>query len=248
MFATSGGFFDTDNAPATAFNASTKKDFGDGEKKKTKMFVPVTLKMLHKANVTNDDQFEIEGETVTDIIIVGRLLSRDDQPTRTSFDVNDNTGVFRVTFYNREENVLSKSLQNLDYEQDCYVKIFGSIRIFKDNRAIVGTHITRITDFDELTNHFLQVFLGSCVRRKGVLKTSDVTEGGEGKPKSEEEIKEVIKNAFNRITKDKPKASKDEIFTAVKASVTYPEFEKGLNALVDDMVIFSGEPGSYTKF
>lgn len=248
MFSNSGGFFETNNEPATNFGGSVKRDQVDGEKKKTKMFVPVTLKMLHKANVTNDDQFEIEGETVTDIIIVGRLLSRDDQPTRTSFDVNDNTGVFRVTFYNREENVLSKSLQNLDYEQDCYVKIFGSIRIFKDNRAIVGTHISRITDFDELTNHFLQVFMGSCVRRRGVLKNAGATEGGEGRAKSEDEIKDVIMKAFTRITKDKPKAGKDEIFTAVKASMTFPEFEKGINALVDDMVIFSGEPGSYSKF
>lgn len=248
MFTTSGGFFDTNNEQATTGAGTMRKDQVDPDKKKTKMFVPVTLKMLHKCSVTQDDNFEIEGETIQDVIIVGRLLTRDEQPTRTTFDINDNTGVFRVTFYNREENVLPKCLQNLDYEPDCYVKIFGSIRIFKDNKAIVGTHITRITDFDELTNHFLQVFTASCVRRKGLLSNQDLS-GTEGtKDLNDEEVKKAVHEAFKNIVENKPQAKKDEIFTAVKSRVTFPAFEKALEALVDDMVIFSGENGVYTGF
>jgi replication factor A2 len=252
MFATSGGFFETDNDNNANNNGASKSNNFDGDKKKPKMFVPVTLRMLQKSTVTQDDQFEVEGEPITDIIIVGRLLSRDEQPTRTTFDINDNTGefnIFKVTFYNREENVLPKCIQNLDYEPDCYVKIFGSIRIFKENKAIVGTHITRITDFDELTNHFLQVFTGSCVRRKGLLKNQDLTEGASGKPKTDDEVKETILKAFKEITKDKPQAKKDEIFTAVKRlNINFPQFEKAINSLVDDMAIFSGEPDTYSAF
>ena len=38
----------------------------------------------------------------------------------------------------------------------------------------MGTHIDRIKDFDEVTNHFLQVFIAHCVRKKGVLKEKDL--------------------------------------------------------------------------
>jgi hypothetical protein len=50
-----------------------------------------------------------------------------------------------------------------------YAKVFGSIRVFKDEKAIVGTHIKKIEKFDEVTNHFLQVCVSHCIRTKGVL-------------------------------------------------------------------------------
>jgi hypothetical protein len=50
-----------------------------------------------------------------------------------------------------------------------YAKVFGSIRVFKDEKAIVGTHIKKIEKFDEVTNHFLQTCVSHCIRTKGVL-------------------------------------------------------------------------------
>jgi hypothetical protein len=40
-----------------------------------------------------------------------------------------------------------------------YVKVFGTIRFYKDDKAIVGTHIKKIEKFDEVSNHFLQTFV-----------------------------------------------------------------------------------------
>ena len=38
--------------------------------------------------------------------------------------------------------------------------MFGTVRVFKEDKAIVGTHIKKIGGrFDEVTNHFLQVFV-----------------------------------------------------------------------------------------
>jgi hypothetical protein len=36
-----------------------------------------------------------------------------------------------------------------------YVKIFGSVKVFKEEKAIVGNHIRPIEKFEEVTNHFL---------------------------------------------------------------------------------------------
>ncbi len=55
-----------------------------------------------------------------------------------------------------------------------YVKVFGTIRVFKEEKAIVGTHIKRVDKFDEVTNHMLQVFVSHCIRKKGILSASDL--------------------------------------------------------------------------
>jgi len=36
-----------------------------------------------------------------------------------------------------------------------YVKVYGTIRVFKEEKAIVGTHIKRVDKFDDVTNHLL---------------------------------------------------------------------------------------------
>jgi hypothetical protein len=50
-----------------------------------------------------------------------------------------------------------------------YAKVFGTVRVYKEEKAIVGTHIRRIEKFEEVTNHFLQVFVAHQIRTKGVL-------------------------------------------------------------------------------
>lgn len=53
-----------------------------------------------------------------------------------------------------------------------YAKIFGTIRAYKEEKGIVGTHIKKLDKFDEMTNHFLQVFVANQMRVKGVLSVS----------------------------------------------------------------------------
>lgn len=78
---------------------------------------------------------------------------------RVIFEVNDNTGSFKVIFYQKDANSLPTALKNFHYERFGYVKIFGNIRVYKEEKAIVGTHIRSLAKFDELTNHFLQTFV-----------------------------------------------------------------------------------------
>lgn len=53
-----------------------------------------------------------------------------------------------------------------------YVKVYGTIRVFKEEKAIVGTHIKKVDKMDEITNHLLQVFVAHCIRKKGVLSNN----------------------------------------------------------------------------
>ena len=91
---------------------------------------------------------------------------------RIIFEINDNTDNFKVIFCLKDEHTVPTALKNYEYEQFKYVKVFGSIRIFKEDKAIVGTHIKTIVKFDEVTNHLLQVFVAHNIRKRGVLTVS----------------------------------------------------------------------------
>ena len=45
------------------------------------------------------------------------------------------------------------------FSQHMYAKVYGTIRVYKEEKAIVGTHIKKIEKFDEVANHFLQTFV-----------------------------------------------------------------------------------------
>ena len=52
------------------------------------------------------------------------------------------------------------------------MKLFGTVRLFKEEKILVGTHVKKIEKFDEITNHFLQVFTAQQIRLKGILTVS----------------------------------------------------------------------------
>jgi hypothetical protein len=116
----------------------------DNGQKKSKVFTPVTVRMIMNSLPRPDDICEFEGDPISDIILCGRLLRRIEEPMRTQFEINDNTGTFYVLFYHKGENQVPTALRNFNYDQFCYVKIYGTIRVFKEEKAIVGTHIKRI--------------------------------------------------------------------------------------------------------
>ena len=207
------------------------------------MFVPVTIKMINDSSARPDDVFEIDGSAMNEVILIGRVVSRNEQPTRTTFDINDNTGVFSVVFYHREENSIPTALKNFEFEKNCYVKVYGSIRMFKEQRAIVGTHIARVTDFDEVTNHFLQVFTSHCVRKKGVLKEKDLvrTDGSSKMPTSKEDFKKLLLNELSKLAKSSSSAQvkRADLYKAVDNKLSHGDFEAALKDLTNDMSIYS---------
>ena len=78
---------------------------------------------------------------------------------RVVFELNDNTGTIKIIFYQKDQGQLPTALRNFGYKQFMYAKIFGTIRVYKEEKAIVGTHIRAIEKFEEVTNHFLQTFV-----------------------------------------------------------------------------------------
>ena len=102
------------------------------------------------------------------------MIRRLIEPMRTHFEINDNTGTYQIIFYHKSETAQPTALREFTYEQFAYAKIYGNTKVFKDQKAIVGTHIEKVTEFNEVTNHFLSVFTAHCIRKKGVIKVKDL--------------------------------------------------------------------------
>ncbi len=60
--------------------------------------------MVYQSKPRPDDVCEFDGEPMNDVIIVGRLLRRLEEPMRTQFEINDNTHTYYVLFYHKGEN------------------------------------------------------------------------------------------------------------------------------------------------
>lgn len=126
--------------------------------RKNKVFVPVTLNMVLEAPSGDNDEIELDGVKVPNIIAVGRLISQTEEQMKIVFEINDGTGLFKVIFYQKEQGVIPLALKNFEYKQGAYAKLFGTVRLFKEEKILVGTHVKKIEKFDEITNHYLQIF------------------------------------------------------------------------------------------
>ena len=117
----------TDNSAGGFFNQNRQPQYGsqgnqvapdaqggmrrDGQRKQ-KVFTPVTVRMVMNSQPRPDDICEFDGDPINDIILTGRLLRRVEEPMRTQFEINDNTGTFYVLFYHKGENQVPTALRN----------------------------------------------------------------------------------------------------------------------------------------
>lgn len=127
-----------------------------------------------------EDNLEVDGQNISEVIIVGRAIARSEEQMRIQFEVNDGTATFKVIFYQKDANSVPVALKSFEYKPQSYVKVFGNVRVYKEEKAIVGTFIKRITDFKEVTNHFLNVFVCQKIRQQGILTPKELGGGKAG--------------------------------------------------------------------
>lgn len=125
------------------------------------------------------------------------------------------------------------------------MKVYGTIRVFKEEKAIVGTHIKRVDKFDEVCNHLLQVFVSHAIRKKGVLSGNALNaekKGIKSQPGNAADQKNMVLSLMQELQKKDNQRfvhKKDLIERLAKAKVGEAELERALNELCEDGVIHS---------
>ena len=150
--------------------------------------------------------------------------------------LEDSTGETIVTFYQKAETTLPPPLRNFEYVEGSgqWVRIYGFIRVFHDQKSIVGINLQEITKHDEITNHFLKVFVAHNVRHKGVLDAKDTNSAMPAKSNtgvSGQNKNQTVLNLMKEICRTSKFAHKNDLWTMCQRQMTNEEFVNALQGL-----------------
>lgn len=123
-----------------------------------------------------------------ELSLIGRVLEVSKTNKSSRIIATDNTGVVELSIMHKDFESMPMWVRKI--EVDKYYKIFGQARAFKDKKSVNTFSASMITDFNELTHHFLSVILNKAIREKGVLSPIEIKEGKRRIQESNEESKD----------------------------------------------------------
>lgn len=150
-----GGFASTQitNSPA----AANRDTFG---------VVPLTIKQISEASHSGDDKsnFVVAGADVVNVTVVGMVFNIVERNTDVTFTLDDGTGKLECK---RWLNEPFDKLQMEEIREGIYVHVDGHLKSFKGERHVAIFSVRPVTNFDEITFHFI-----ACIHNH--LRTSKV--------------------------------------------------------------------------
>ncbi|XP_011695489.1 PREDICTED: replication protein A 32 kDa subunit [Wasmannia auropunctata] len=125
-----------------------------GTAKKTnneKSIVPVLIK--HITSTTGD--LQIAGRTVNILSIVGIVRHIEQDTTKISYTIQDDTGTLTAVMWLEADKNPAES--NNDIQVNTYVRVHGLIRAQNNKRNVLILRMHPLEDLNELTCHFMEV-------------------------------------------------------------------------------------------
>ena len=142
--------------------------------------------------------------------------------------LEDSTGTTIVTFYQKGDNNLPQALRNFQFVegQGQYVRVFGFIRVFNGEKSIVGINLQEITKMDEVTNHFLKVFVSHNIRHKGVLENKDIDAAKPARANAAVSVAgqnqtDAVLNLMREVCKNSRFAHKNDLLVGSRPGVVF---------------------------
>jgi len=135
-----------------------RKKFGD------QSLSSLTIKQIIEANDPNGDEYlTINGRQITQVTFIGVITRIDVQSTHTSYIVEDGTSQISVKIWNSGDSNKGedRNLQNL--KEHMYVRVVGRLNVFKGQKSVTGFTLMPITDFNEITMHFVECIFSHLV-------------------------------------------------------------------------------------
>ncbi|KAF8779318.1 hypothetical protein HU200_002751 [Digitaria exilis] len=122
--------------------------------------MPLTVKQIADAHQSGTGEkgapFVVDGVETANIRLVGMVNGKTERNTDVSFTLDDGTG--RLDFI-RWVNDASDSSETAAIQNGMYVSVIGSLKGLHERKRATAFSIRPITDFNEVTLHFIQ-----CVR------------------------------------------------------------------------------------
>ncbi|KAJ9535449.1 hypothetical protein OSB04_un001428 [Centaurea solstitialis] len=190
-----GGGFMTSQATQAAepsFSSTfTKRD--------TQTLIPLTVKQINKALLSNDDKvnFLIDGVDVNNVKLVGMIFNKAERVTDVSFLLDDGTGRIDCNRWVNDP-VDTKEMESM--VDGMYVRVHGQLKGFQGKKQLLVFGIKPVTDFDEITNHFVECIYVHTYNTKLTKQPSSSTSNQAYMPSSAVNTPSYQNAPFNQFT------------------------------------------------
>ncbi|CAM9306001.1 unnamed protein product [Ascophyllum nodosum] len=162
--------------------ADTQATGGGGQRSKDKQSIlPVNVKQVIESEMTSQESgAKIDGVEVAQVKLVGCIVEMENASTNTEYTIEDTTGRLKVKiFHNDGEGGNDRSAERRSRNQiGTYVRVFGNVRSWKDDRHSVAYDMQPISDFNEVTMHVLETIYTHLFLTKGPLPGKASVGGG----------------------------------------------------------------------
>ncbi|KAJ0394911.1 hypothetical protein P43SY_009099 [Pythium insidiosum] len=173
-----GGFMDSaSQGPSQSTPSKGGRGGGGRIARDAQTLVPVTVRQLLNRSDA-DDSIRVDGHELSNVRVVGLLGDVVPHSTNVNFQLDDGTGVIDGRLFlhgddlERAEDEISKLRKGM------YVRAVGSLRIFQDRLSLNCFTLVPVTDFNEITHHFLEAIYVHCYHTKGALQSGSKAAGG----------------------------------------------------------------------
>lgn len=156
-----GGFMPSQGA---ATGSAQKKSFDN----KNQTLRAVTVKQLHKAcSVSMDDTLIIDDQEITNVSLVARIVSKEEQNVACNLCLDDGTGQIKTQYYVDQAEDETMRQRRAEWQPGTYVRVHGSMRSLNRERSLLAFNVHPVTDFNEVTYHSLQAVFQHAHLTKG---------------------------------------------------------------------------------
>ncbi|KAE8657841.1 flowering-promoting factor 1-like protein 2-like [Hibiscus syriacus] len=157
-----GGFMPSKSSHFTNSTPSQSRD--------TQGLLSVTVKKISEASRSGDEKhnFVIDGVHVNSVKVIGMLFNKNVRSSDVRFDLDDGTGRVECIRW-VTESVDTREMDALDRE-GTYVCVIGHLQSFQGKVQLNAFSVRPVTNFDEVTCHFIECIYCHVQNSKGQLE------------------------------------------------------------------------------
>ncbi|KAL9558526.1 hypothetical protein MBANPS3_000862 [Mucor bainieri] len=227
----SGGYMDNsyDNSNSTSGTGYTKKPLGE------QTLRPLTVKQIKSAISPQEGQFKIDNSNVTQITFIGVIRTVQELATNFVYTIEDGTGVIDVRrWFNDPNEGPDDDDARRELMAETYVRINGRINSFSNRISVVAHYMRPITDFNEMSYHFLDAINTHLMFTKpgsSQYKTEQMQIDGPGASSS---LNDKVSQAIKEFDSSEEGASIDQLIQKFHGLHTESEIRESIEYLLTD--------------
>ena len=145
---------------------------------------PCTIRQILQATYQNES-FHIDGQEVLKVLVVGQVQYVQKNPTFTTFELSDGTGMITARAWEDEERPKQWPWQRFVFanffppfhskftffcSEEGYIRVFANLKHVNEQKSLVVLNAFAMEDLNELTHHFAEVIATHLFFTRGPSK------------------------------------------------------------------------------